>query len=266
MKNIHIIPTDKSSRLIKNNHSQLLLTIQTLPLDRELGCFPQNIYITNDEEEAYTYALHIKKQEILKINGIGENSKELFHDKGFNYQYECKKIILTDNQDLIKDGVQAIDDEFLEWFVKNPSCEKVEIEKVFGGNSFVQYGKEPSQKERLRGCYDNGEQITGKWEELFYYKIIIPSEEPKQETLEEAAFRLYPRLINDPYNPEEDDNKEDRNIWINGAKWQQERMYSEADKIMKFLDTEKKLKLSDAKTIERIKWYFETYFEQFKKK
>ena len=51
-----------------------------------------------------------------------------------------------------------------------------------------------------------------------------------------------------------------------GAKWQAERMYSESDKIMKFLNTEKELKLSDAKTIERIKWYFETYFEQFKNK
>ena len=53
---------------------------------------------------------------------------------------------------------------------------------------------------------------------------------------------------------------------ISGANWQVERMYSEADKIMKFLDTEVELKLSDIKTIERIKWYFETYFEQFKKK
>ena len=53
---------------------------------------------------------------------------------------------------------------------------------------------------------------------------------------------------------------------IFGAKWQAERMYSEANKIMKFLDTEKELKLSDAKTIERIKWYYETYFEQFKNK
>ena len=53
---------------------------------------------------------------------------------------------------------------------------------------------------------------------------------------------------------------------IFGAKWQAERMYSEANKIMKFLDTEKELKFSDAKTIERIKWYYETYFEQFKNK
>ena len=56
-----------------------------------------------------------------------------------------------------------------------------------------------------------------------------PLEEPKQETLEEAAFRLYPRLINDPYNPSEDDNKEERNIWIKGTKWQQERMFEIMD-------------------------------------
>ena len=41
----------------------------------------------------------------------------------------------------------------------------------------------------------------------------------KQETLEEVALRLY---------PEESDWKE-REIFIEGAKWQQERMYSEED-------------------------------------
>ena len=37
------------------------------------------------------------------------------------------KIILTTNKLLIKDGVQAIDDEFLEWLVKNPGCETVMV-------------------------------------------------------------------------------------------------------------------------------------------
>ena len=50
-----------------------------------------------------------------------------------------------------------------------------------------------------------------------------------------------------------------------GAVWQAERMYSEEEKFMKFLDTEKMLRLSDTKTIERIKWYFETYLSQNKK-
>jgi hypothetical protein len=43
----------------------------------------------------------------------------------------------------------------------------------------------------------------------------------KQETLEEAAERLY---------PEEWDWRE-RKVFINGAKWMQERMYSEEDMI-----------------------------------
>jgi hypothetical protein len=42
----------------------------------------------------------------------------------------------------------------------------------------------------------------------------------KQETLEEAAFRLYPINIIIDY----DTNEEIRNIWIEGAKWQAERM------------------------------------------
>ena len=82
----------------------------------------------------------------------------------------------------------------------------------------------------------------------------------KKETLEEAIKREYEtRKFNSdfPFDPQS---------FKLGAKWQSKRMYSEADKIMKFLDNETKLGLSDGKTIERIKWYFETYFEQFKKK
>lgn len=45
----------------------------------------------------------------------------------------------------------------------------------------------------------------------------------KKETLEEASIRLFPKVIADPYNPFEDLNKEERNIWIEGAKWQQEQ-------------------------------------------
>jgi len=80
-----------------------------------------------------------------------------------------------------------------------------------------------------------------------------PLEEPKQETLEEAATNYTIDFAT-------------MSAFKLGAKWQQERIYAEADNIMRFLDTEVELKLSDTKTIERIKWYFETYFEQFKKK
>ena len=78
------------------------------------------------------------------------------------------KVILTTNKLLIKDGVQAIDDEFLEWFVKNPSCEEVEVDFKYencipalddNGNKILKI-KIPSKSENLRQ--------------------IIPKEEPKQ--------------------------------------------------------------------------------------
>ena len=75
-----------------------------------------NIYITNDEViKAGDYFWKPDCNMIFKA--------EYTPHKG------CGKVILTTDQDLIKDGVQAIDDEFLQWFVKNPSCESVEVDK-----------------------------------------------------------------------------------------------------------------------------------------
>jgi hypothetical protein len=35
-----------------------------------------------------------------------------------------------------------------------------------------------------------------------------------KEEIEQLAFLKYPRVINDPYNPMEDDNTYERKIWI----------------------------------------------------
>ena len=130
MKNIHVLQTDKPSRLVKNsNKSTLKLCIQTLSLDKEIGCYPQNIYITSDEE--------IKEGDwcLSFLNGIVDtvtDQQGVYKVKNGDYYYEDKKIILTTDQDLINDGVQAIDNDFLEWFIKNPSCEEVEVELHIG--------------------------------------------------------------------------------------------------------------------------------------
>jgi hypothetical protein len=50
----------------------------------------------------------------------------------------------------------------------------------------------------------------------------------KQETLEEAAERLYPTTIDSFTDTGIDISATERIIFIEGAKWQQERMYSEA--------------------------------------
>ena len=87
----------------------------------------------------------------FKKNSKGE---EIGHFKTWS-----TKIILTTDQDLIKDGVQAIDDEFLEWFVENPSCEKDEVNKGFADGTAYGYN-------------------------FLDYKIIIPKEEAKQSVQE----------------------------------------------------------------------------------
>jgi hypothetical protein len=96
-------------------------------------------YITSAEE--------IKKGDwFLSKEGIVHNN--------FWGNFGDKKIILTDNKDLIADGLQAIDDEFLVWLVKNPSCERVEVVKG---------------KMQLN---DDGQEYG--FPDMSLYKIIIP--------------------------------------------------------------------------------------------
>jgi hypothetical protein len=114
MKNIHVLPTDKPSRLHLKSDGFYLTKEENSFIPYS---YPKNIYITSDEE-IKKYDWYIADNKLYRASV--DHNPEL-------YTYGCKKLILTTDQDLIKDGVQAIDDEFLEWFVKNPSCEEVEV-------------------------------------------------------------------------------------------------------------------------------------------
>jgi len=136
MKNVFVLPTDKPSRvyLIKSNN-RLGLTSTNPEYMENFGSGTQNqyIYITNDEkfviDEYITDGIEVIKATPKLVDGQG-----LFNRR------DWKKIILTTDQDLIKEGVQAIDDEFLEWFVKNPSCEYVEVSEDYFKPSNIVYG------------------------------------------------------------------------------------------------------------------------------
>jgi hypothetical protein len=158
-KNIIILPTDKPSRLYLKNGG--FTTNKSAGIDCFISVYkPQNIYITSDETikegdwvfDSTNYGLIHKVWEVTETHF---SFKDSLHARGLkstnkNLKTHFKKIILTTDQDLIKNGVQGIDDEFLEWFVKNPSCEEVKIESW---------------------------QTKGEWD--LDYKIIIPREEPK---------------------------------------------------------------------------------------
>jgi hypothetical protein len=144
MRNIHVLSTDKPSRLII--YSTLANEFRLLDETIRDWKHKRPIYITNDEE--------------IKEGDYGILGKEVLSYHQMHKKWgmpQGLKIILTTDQDLIKDGVQAIDDEFLEWFVKNPSCEEVEIRKLYETIQLFEHERNEFKK----------------------YKIIIPKEEPK---------------------------------------------------------------------------------------
>jgi hypothetical protein len=283
MKNIHLIPTDKPSRLL-----QSLKVIELL--DKEwlspIGNVNRNIYITSDEEiKEGDWYIH-KQINYLRVS----NSTAIPMD--------AKKVILTTDPDLISDGVQAIDDKFLEWFVKNPSCERVEIDstcKCVTCNSSVKSScdyvykcrpqifykiiipqEEPKQSsnfyEDLKKHFENTpkDKLLEEWEKSAESDKVGPTVEEflnnsKQETLEEAA-----RIWNESFDEYDEfvkkHNTNIQNSFIAGAQWQQERSYSKKDLIsfaFFYFKEEFNSVFEDPKSIEEI---FILWFEQFKKK
>ena len=239
MKNIHLIPTDKPSRLLFDKEENRLLPLQGVFWMKHQDLVEnQNIYITNSEEiKEGDWACHTcitnDKYQIIRCD-VPNN---------VSIQEHWNKIILTTDGDLINDGVQAIDDEFLKWFVKNPSCESVEIIYTNCANCIKIQGQELSPD-----CCHN-----------YQYKIIIPKEEPKQETLEEASERIYPTTIDSFTDNGFDLSERERLIFVNGAKWQGERMYSKEDMECAF-------KSSSLTNVLDVYESFEEFIEGFKKK
>jgi arsenate reductase-like glutaredoxin family protein len=176
MKNIHVLTTEKPSYLYQIGNDLTLSVVNSIH-QHNIG---RHIYITSDVAD-----INENDYIITKDGRLVQVSYLLSKDV-----HSASKVVLTTDQDLIKDGVQAIDDEFLEWFVNNPSCERVALKQ--------------------------------NWilEERYYsYEIIIPKEEPKQETLEEAATNYTIDFAT-------------MSAFKLGAKWQQEQdknKFSEED-------------------------------------
>jgi hypothetical protein len=191
MKNIHLLPTEKPSKLFDCFGK---LSIGDFNATREdLQVTNQHIYITSDEKP--------KKDEWVLYNKIVRRVDETFNKPGYDWNVlNCKKIILTTDQDLIADGVQAIDDKFLEWFVKNPGCE------------FVEWSSE-----KIEGSFD-GEY----WK--YKYGTVIPQEEPKYI---EDEFEMQSRIINKVWDEEESKQNLRDKLELLVEEWKKRQIYYE---------------------------------------
>jgi hypothetical protein len=147
MKNIHLIETNNPSRLWKDEFGVIRLDNTTFFYNS--GCIWLNIYITNNEDvdrNDWYMCIH------------DEQPRKSIYARG---KVKNGKIIFTTNPKLIADGVQKIDDEFLEWVCKNSTCELVNLIQTNEVTSLV-HGNKP------------------------YYKILIPTE--KQEPIKDLEF------------------------------------------------------------------------------
>jgi hypothetical protein len=171
MKNIHILPTDKPSRLYSYKSIELFLHPTIVDANvSNLHCQNQNIYITSDEE--------IKEGGYVFWEGKIYAYREFMKMRTPVYT-DYFPTILTTDQDLIKDGVQAIDDEFLEWFVKNPSCERVSIEEEDYSQKCRECGETVKRGYNCaKGCFMKSGNFIPT-DKNINYKIIIPQEQLK---------------------------------------------------------------------------------------
>jgi hypothetical protein len=240
MKNTHIFSTDKPTFLHKSTKTGILRKSSACINDMKQAQ-GMNIYITSDEE--------IKEGDWIldTVNDIIEKVKFISKGKLINGCWvlkSCKKIILTTDQDLIADGVQAIDDEFLEWFVQNPSCEVVEVQKWFDGLDFLEYKiiipkEEPKQKLPIvNGSYgctietekqETLEEVnTSSLENLLEnnYDFNVQFHQLKRESIFSFAVAIYGESLSFKEWQEKHYGK-----YIEISKWQQERSYSEEEVI-----------------------------------
>lgn len=224
MKNIHILPTDKPSRFysIAGSYAKsegFAFGEHYIPDTRNTfkNC---NIYITTTDEE-------IKDGEWMYVEGvdamaygIARRSRHMQPEHFGN----CKKIVLTTDPELIKEGVQAIDANFLEWFIKNPKSENVYVYKEYkqvNQNNPVTRGSTALAFSHYEvQSLDLSSPIGTNKKEIM---ANLPNGDDffKQETLEEAALKhcdmldKFPALINPLFSFKE------------GAKWQADKVFND---------------------------------------
>jgi hypothetical protein len=193
---------------------------------------------------------------------IGKSIRELNSAEIKDREYS--KIILTTDQDLINDGVQAIDDEFLEWFVRNPSCEKVDV--IYDKDAFP-YGVETAKGYGWYKIIIPREELkcTCKEHDPYCCQVhgtcptCVKQQELKQFSMTEAAKETTKKYIN------EREKQTAYLEFIAGAKWKEERMYSE-DKVIILLNKFGQKVYGDYTRNQTMEDFTEEWFEQHKKK
>lgn len=148
--NIIMLPTEEYSPLVLDvKNDNLFLTTSFVP---QLG--HQNLYITSDEDEKkFDWFIFFSEYEPPSLHqyhshaGYGIKTMTDFNEKDGSSLIlsgsRCSgKIVITTDKKLIEKGIQAVNQEFLEYFIKNRPL-TIEVEELmlpvpcFNGDEFT---------------------------------------------------------------------------------------------------------------------------------
>jgi hypothetical protein len=121
------------------------------------------VYITSDEK-------FIRDEYITDGLEVIKATPKLIDAQGLVDRRDWKKIVMTNDLELIEDGIQQIGDLFFRWFVLNPYCKEVEV--VYG--LFNPMGRQVDPND----LGQNHSKCVWK------YKIITTKEEQKQHLID----------------------------------------------------------------------------------
>ena len=182
MKNIFLIPTDKESRLWRDlDSNKLRFDNLSKPNSNECTkCSNEYVYINSDEK-------FVRDEYITDGLEVIKATPKLVDAQGLVDRRDWKKIVMTNDLELIEDGIQQIGDLFFRWFVLNPYCKEVEV--VYG--LFNPMGRQVDPND----LGQNHSKCVWK------YKIITTKEEQKQHLIDMMKFDeelgLYDEKIED---------------------------------------------------------------------
>lgn len=250
MKNIHLVQKTGIDRnlgaFFKDTLEEEKLVINFYDKNIEFAdCKYYDLYITSDEE--------IKEGDWFLWQGFSgewvlQKCEYLFYELHKTNHLNCNfkvqfKVILTTDKDLITEGVQSINDEFLDWFVKNPNCDYIQVESELK-------------------CFDkNGLCVSVAIYDTDYTKMMYYLYIPKQETLQEAALNY---AKNDETKPYDFTISTLTDAFEAGAIWMSKRTYNEED-LREAFKQSRQAKIFE-KDMPPVWESFEDWFEQFKNK
>ena len=173
MKNVHLLQTETYLAKLQLDRDYGTLTIFDEPcISNGQDFVGANLYITSDEniKDVRPHKGKWQLEDGLMLNKFPTYLTDLS---------ECKLVIMTTDQNLIADGVQKIDDEFLEWFVQNSSFAIPIVTTTVNGKSlyrtnigFESWKKEESKQETLLGkTISKKDADKDSFEDVTKYKV-----------------------------------------------------------------------------------------------